>query len=180
MTGPNVINEGTVTFRVFNGSVEVGQDTTSATVSNGAASVSYNLPPALTPGTYTVQAQYNGTTNYIPSIYISSATQSLKVTQAVAAVNFVANPVTTAYNGKADESVPIHIVVTSSGVPVNEGTVTLTAASGPRCWQVERSLSPMGRSTILLHCRPEARGERMCSRSRLMARSIISLQPARP
>ena len=58
------VNAGTVTFTVLNGSTPVGTATTSGTVSSGSASVSYTLPAATTIGSYTIQAVYNGSTDF--------------------------------------------------------------------------------------------------------------------
>ena len=62
------VNAGTVTFTVFNSSsVQVGSAVTSGTVSSNAASASYTLPGNSPPGTYTIQAVYNGSTNFATS-----------------------------------------------------------------------------------------------------------------
>jgi hypothetical protein len=53
------VNEGTVTFAVFAGNTQVGTAVTSATVSGGAASVSYALPVGTLAGTYSIHATYN-------------------------------------------------------------------------------------------------------------------------
>jgi Bacterial Ig-like domain (group 3) len=58
------VNEGTVTFTVTQGATVIGTPTTSGTISNGAASVSYALPSGTAPGTYTIQAVYDGTTEF--------------------------------------------------------------------------------------------------------------------
>ncbi len=54
------VNEGTVTFTILQGSTVIGTATTSNTVNNGQASVSYALPTGLAAGTYTIDAVYNG------------------------------------------------------------------------------------------------------------------------
>ena len=69
VTSPaGTVNEGTVTFTVEEGATVIGTPTTSGTVSNGAASVSYGLPAGTAPGTYTIQAVYNGTTEFTGSV----------------------------------------------------------------------------------------------------------------
>ena len=69
VTSPaGTINEGTVTFTVRNVATVIGAPTTSGTVSGGAASVSYSLPAGTAPGTYTIQAVYNGTTEFTGSV----------------------------------------------------------------------------------------------------------------
>jgi hypothetical protein len=68
VTSPvGTVNAGTVTFTVLNGSTPVGTATTSGTVSSGSASVSYTLPAATTIGNYTIQAVYNGSTDFAGS-----------------------------------------------------------------------------------------------------------------
>ena len=69
VTSPaGAVNEGTVTFTVEQGATVIGAPTTSGTVSGGAASVSYSLPAGTAPGTYTIQAVYNGTTEFTGSV----------------------------------------------------------------------------------------------------------------
>jgi hypothetical protein len=69
VTSPaGAVNEGTVTFTVRNVATVIGAATTSGTVSGGAASVSYSLPAGTAPGTYTIQAVYNGTTEFTGSV----------------------------------------------------------------------------------------------------------------
>ena len=68
VTSPvGTVNAGTVTFTVLNGSTPVGTATTSGTVSSGSASVSYTLPAATHIGSYTIQAAYNGSTDFAGS-----------------------------------------------------------------------------------------------------------------
>ena len=61
------VNAGTVTFTVLNNGTPVGTATTSGTVTNGKASVNYTLPAGTAPGTYTIQAVYNGSTDFTGS-----------------------------------------------------------------------------------------------------------------
>lgn len=69
VTSPaGAVNEGTVTFTVRNVATVIGAPTTSGTVSGGAASVTYSLPAGTAPGTYTIQAVYNGTTEFTGSV----------------------------------------------------------------------------------------------------------------
>ena len=61
------------------GSAQTSAATTSATVVAGAASVVYALPAGTGAGSYTIQAVYNGTTNFITS---TDNTQSLAINPA--------------------------------------------------------------------------------------------------
>jgi hypothetical protein len=81
VTSPvGAVNAGTVTFTVLNSGVLVGTATTSGTVSSGSASVSYTLPAATTIGNYTIQAVYNGSTDFAAS---SDNTHTLTVAQTI-------------------------------------------------------------------------------------------------
>jgi len=53
------VNEGTVTFGVFNGATQIGSTVTSGTVSNGTVTATCTLPGGTAAGTYTIQATYN-------------------------------------------------------------------------------------------------------------------------
>ncbi len=65
-----VVNEGTVTFTVLNGSTPVGTPVT-ANVTSGAASAIYALPGGTPLGTYTIQAAYNDTGSFLVSVDLS-------------------------------------------------------------------------------------------------------------
>ena len=70
------VNSGTVTFTVLNGATPVGTATTSGTVSSGSASVNYTLPASTLAGAYTIQAVYNGATDFTTS---SDTTHTLTI-----------------------------------------------------------------------------------------------------
>jgi hypothetical protein len=80
-SGP--VNAGTVTFAVLQGATPMGTAVTSATVLNGAASVSYVLPAGTPAGAYTIQAAYSGTVSLSAS---SDNTHTLTVGKATATV----------------------------------------------------------------------------------------------
>src|SRR5262249_37269468 len=58
-----VVNQGTETFTVLNGSTPVGNPVT-VNVSSGLATAAYTLPAGTLGGNYTIQAVYNGTSTY--------------------------------------------------------------------------------------------------------------------
>src|SRR5262249_53452415 len=66
-SGAGAVNEGTVTFQVFNGSTLVGSAVTSGTVSGGAATVTYILPANTAASIYSMVATYNSGTDYTGS-----------------------------------------------------------------------------------------------------------------
>jgi hypothetical protein len=60
-SGAGTVNEGTVTFTVWNGSTQIGSAAVSGTVTGNAASASYTLPGGTAVGSYNIQGVYNGT-----------------------------------------------------------------------------------------------------------------------
>ncbi len=70
------VNEGTETFTIVSGTTLIGSAVT-VNVTNGTASASYPLPAGTSPGTYTIQAVYNGTADFFGS---TDTRHSLNVT----------------------------------------------------------------------------------------------------
>ncbi len=62
-----VVNGGTVTFTLLQGTTQVGTPAVSGTVINGSAAASYTLPAATATGNYTIQASYSGGAGFAPS-----------------------------------------------------------------------------------------------------------------
>ena len=60
------VDEGTETFSILSGTTVIGSAVT-VDVANGTASASYALPGATSAGTYTIQAVYNGTADFLGS-----------------------------------------------------------------------------------------------------------------
>jgi autotransporter-associated beta strand protein len=114
------VNEGFVTFAVFNGATQIGASVDSLTVSNGNASVTYVLPANTAHGVYSIHATYNPGTDYATS---SDTTHTLTVSQASTSTAATSQ---TAVFGSSNQSVTLSAVVTAtSGAGlVNEGTVT--------------------------------------------------------
>ena len=124
VTSPDgTVNEGTETFTILNGTTPVGTPVT-MNVSAGAASASYALPAATPAATYTIQAVYNGTSNFIGASdnkhHLIVTTVTTTTTASNASVPF--NP--------AAQNVPLSATVTSSAGTVNEGTETFTILNG--------------------------------------------------
>jgi Bacterial Ig-like domain (group 3) len=65
--GGSNVNEGTVTFQIMDSATNIGSAVTSATLTNGTASVIYPLPAGIAAKTYTIQATYTGSPNFQPS-----------------------------------------------------------------------------------------------------------------
>jgi len=118
------VNSGAVTFTVLQGGTPVGTAVTSATVSNGSASVSYNLPAGTAAGTYTIEAVYGGTASLQTS---SDSTHTLTVN--TAATTTAASNATATFSATA-QSVTLAATITSPSGPVNSGTVTFTVLQG--------------------------------------------------
>jgi MBG domain/Bacterial Ig-like domain (group 3)/Putative Ig domain len=125
VTSPaGAVNAGTVTFSVFQGATPVGATVTSATVLNGAASVSYTLPAGTPAALYSIQAVYSGTV----SLSISSDTSHTLTVGQTATTTTAVNAAAT-YNVAA-QNVTLSATVTSPSGPVNAGTVTFTVLQG--------------------------------------------------
>ncbi len=118
-----VVSQGTETFTVLSGSTTIGNPVT-VNVSSGAASANYVLPAATAPGTYTIQAVYNGT-----STYTGSTDTSHSLTVGTGGTTTAAANATTTYT-VGSQSVSLSATVSSSGGTVNEGTETFTIQSG--------------------------------------------------
>jgi hypothetical protein len=119
------VNAGTVTFTLLNGGTPVGTATTSGTVSNGAASVSYTLPAGAQAGTYTIQAVYNGSTDFAGS---SDNSHTLMVNAVTATVQL--NNLTQTYTGSP---ISATAATTPSGLTVNityNGSTTMPTKAG--------------------------------------------------
>ena len=117
------VNEGTETFTILSGTTTIGTPVT-VNVTAGAASTSYGLPAGTTAGTYTIQAVYNGATNFQGS---SDATHHLTVS--AAATSAAAASVTTTFS-TSTQSVDLSATITSGAGTVNGGTETFTILSG--------------------------------------------------
>ena len=123
-SGATNINEGNETFTILSGINIIGTPVT-VNVANGVASTSsYALPAGMAAGTYTIQAIYYGTGNYLGYI---DASHSLTINPAATATT--AKSTSTTYSTVA-QSVPLTATVTSSAGTVNGGTVTFTILNG--------------------------------------------------
>ena len=86
----------------------------------GTASGSYTLPAGTSPGTYTIQAAYNGTPDFA-----GSSDSGHNLTVAAAATATAAANASTPFS-EASQAVPLSATVTSPAGTVNEGTLTFT------------------------------------------------------
>jgi hypothetical protein len=118
------VDEGTVTFTIMQGGTVIGTATTSGTVNNGAASVSYLLPGGTPVGSYAIDATYSGGPDFSGS---SDNTRTLTVSAAPTTIS--ASGATTDFSS-SQQNVSLTANVTSSAGPVNEGTVTFTIMQG--------------------------------------------------
>src|SRR5262249_48635136 len=62
-SGTVKVNEGNETFTILNGSTVIGSPVT-ASVVNGAVSTTYTVPGGTAVGSYVIEAEYNGTSDY--------------------------------------------------------------------------------------------------------------------
>ncbi len=119
-SGSTNINEGNVTFTVLSGINIIGTPVMVG-VSSGVASTSnYAITAGTAAGTYTIEAIYYGTGNYLGSIDASHTLTISAATTTTAAQN-----ASTTYSS-APQSVPLTASISSSAGAVNGGAVTFT------------------------------------------------------
>ncbi|MGB0064190.1 MAG: chitobiase/beta-hexosaminidase C-terminal domain-containing protein, partial [Terracidiphilus sp.] len=123
------MNAGKVTFTVLNGASTVGTPTTSGTVANGAAIISYALPAGTPAGTYTIQAVYSDAGGSLGS---SSGSASLIVGPATPIITW-STPASITY-GTALSSTQLKATASISG------TFSYSPAAG--------TVLPAGRQTL--------------------------------
>ena len=119
-----IVNGGTVTFTVLNGTNLVGTATISGTVSGGNASVSYTLPAGTAAGTYTVNAVYNPSTSFSGS---SDSTHTLTIQQ-IATQVVVAGYRRVVYAGTLNGTAVIVEDAYGNTVSNYTGTATITTS----------------------------------------------------
>jgi hypothetical protein len=125
VTSPGgTVNEGTVTFQLQSGGINVGTAVTSMQVAAGAAGVTYVVPGGTPAGTYTIVATYNVANNYSAS---SDTNHALTISPALSST--VAVNQTAIYNG-ANQNVALSATVSSANGSISEGTVTFQLKSG--------------------------------------------------
>jgi hypothetical protein len=121
------VNEGTVTFSVFNGSSQVGQAVTSATVNGGAATADIALPGGTSVGTYTIHAQYNDPIgNFLTSTNTNSPA-GLSISQASTSTTVSSSEVVLSSTA---QTIALQANIGSSAGPVNQGSVTFVVLQG--------------------------------------------------
>ena len=119
-SGATNINEGSETFTILNGINIIGMPVT-VNVANGVATTStYTLPASTAAGTYTMQAIYYGTGNYLGFI---DASHTLTIN--AAATTIAAKSASTTFSTAA-QLVPLTASIFSSAGTVSGGTVTFS------------------------------------------------------
>ncbi|MBI3408028.1 MAG: Ig-like domain repeat protein [Planctomycetes bacterium] len=124
-SGAGPVNEGVVTFTVFDGAVQIGSAVTSATVSNGSAGASFTLPANSHAGAYAIRAVYKPGPDYNGS---SDLTRTLTVSPVVTpnSNTILGNAGTLLITGLGfDSATPGNNIVTFN----NGATGTVTAAT---------------------------------------------------
>ena len=123
ISAAGLVNTGTETFTVLNGSAVVGTPVTSNVV-NGVANAEYALPASTPGGIYTIQAVYSGTSSLLGS---SDSSHSLTISNA--STNTAAASAATTFSVSAQTVALIATVTSAIGI-VNEGQETFTILSG--------------------------------------------------
>ena len=116
-----VVDAGTETFTIFDGTTPVGNSVT-VNVSSGGASAAYSLPAGTSPGTYIIQAVFSGATDFLGD---TDRSQTLLIS---AAATTTAATRTTAAFGQT--LVTLNATITSPAGVVDEGTETFSILNG--------------------------------------------------
>ena len=119
------VNEGTETFTILNGTTVIGSPVM-VDVTAGTAGAVYNLPAGAAAINYTIQAVYNGTSNFL-----SSSDNSHNLTVHTADRPTTAGAASTSASfSVSTQSVSLSVTITSSAGIVSEGTETFTILNG--------------------------------------------------
>ena len=118
-----VVNEGTETFTILNGSVPIGTPV-SVSVVNGAAEADYTLPGGTGAQTYVIRAVYSGTGNFGTS---SDTAHTLTVNRAATTTTAQAASIT--FNA-ASQNVQLQATFTSLAGAITSGTATFRVLQG--------------------------------------------------
>ena len=148
-SGVGVVNEGTVTFSVFNSAgAQVGVSVSSGIVTNGIANAVFILPAGAPPGTYQIQAVYNPGADFIGSF---DNTQTLTVNPVLGLTSTTTQPtkVTKTYAVSA-QTLTLTGRVTSTGRPVNGGTITFRVAGFTPVTSVGQVLNGTATASFIL------------------------------
>jgi hypothetical protein len=117
------VNDGTVKFTILSGgNTVIGVPQTSATVSNGHASVSYALPAGTVAGSYSIIAEY-----FPEADFAYSLDNSHVLTVNPASTTTTVSNATATFSA-SDQDVTLTANVISDAGPVFEGTVTFTVS----------------------------------------------------
>ena len=123
ISAAGLVNSGTATFSVLNGSAVVGTPVVS-NVMNGVATAEYALPAGVPGGVYTIQVVYSGTSSLLGS---SDTSHSLTISNASTSTAAASAATTFSVNA---QTVALSATVTSAIGIVNEGQETFTILSG--------------------------------------------------
>ena len=155
------VNEGTVSFQVFNGGTPFGAPIVSPTVGNGTAAVSFVVPGGTPLGSYGIVAVYSGSAHFsissdnAPALDINPAEQIITSPLAVSGVVGVAF----SYNLTTSKALVVYDAsglpaglhfnpqtALITGIPVTPGTtyatITATEAGGTDSETLEIAITP--------------------------------------
>ncbi|MEI6235746.1 MAG: Ig-like domain repeat protein [Planctomycetota bacterium] len=108
VTSPNgPVNEGTVSFQVFNGATPFGPAQVSGTLVNGVGTVVFVVPAGTGLGAYQIVANYSGNVNYTPS---SDNTNVLNV-------NLIHPTITSPFTAAGVVGLPFTYTITATNLP---------------------------------------------------------------
>ncbi len=170
ITSPTAaVNEGAVTFTVRQGATPIGVPTASGTVTGGAASAAFSIPPGTAIGPYTIDVAYNPAANFLAgtavagTLTLTPPCQSVTVTPATLpsgalfasyAQALSASGGTPAYTFAVTAgALPAGLTLTAagllSGTPTASGTfnLTVTATDANGCTGAQAHALTIGLAT---------------------------------
>ena len=117
-----IVDQGTVTFQVLDGTTNLGTAVPSAALTNGSASVIYTLPAGLAARDYSIHAAYSGGNDFQPS----SGTGTLTITNVGFSLGFDSPTI----NATRGTKVKVTVHINRTGGFTGNVTVTPPDVSG--------------------------------------------------
>ena len=126
-----VIDVGTETFTIYDGTQVIGDPTSAVQVSNGSATATFDLPADTPSDDYTIDAYYSGYYNAGNDVsYLPASDTSHFLTIGPGATSTSVSSAAATFNASSDQSIPLTATVSSTAGAINEGIVTFTILQG--------------------------------------------------
>jgi hypothetical protein len=149
-----MVNEGTVTFTIYQGITKIGSSVNSGTVSGNTASATFPLGILVNMGSYTIQATYNTAatnSNFTASTTTSASAGLLKVNPAPTTATITLTNSSFQYSDPVTFTItvsPINPYINVNQAPPASGSVTFYVGPQPPSTSVPASAQKMGTCTL--------------------------------